>query len=258
MRADACSGRMAPSQGVQRFDPPARHRFRPFAAAPELLHSVRKHQPLVPRPRPKQATQLRWRHQQPQQHRHVLERCAPAENPAACEMRLLKPTNSKASAAQHALRTSGQRCLFCDHLSGNLVATHCHASALLRTLQAACQFLLLICCLLHHGGHAAGCILHRMPCAHHLRHLHTDAAATSISTDATIDRCMQRRRRRASNAVQALRNIDWPEALLFDCDGVLVETERVGHRVAFNEAFRRKGARVARSRSEGVSLRNCC
>ncbi len=41
--------------------------------------------------------------------------------------------------------------------------------------------------------------------------------------------------------VRALRNIDWPEALLFDCDGVLVETERVGHRVSFNEAFRRKG-----------------
>ena len=44
--------------------------------------------------------------------------------------------------------------------------------------------------------------------------------------------------------MRALRNIDWPEALLFDCDGVLVETERVGHRVAFNEAFRRKGACV--------------
>jgi len=41
--------------------------------------------------------------------------------------------------------------------------------------------------------------------------------------------------------VRALRNIDWPEALLFDCDGVLVETERVGHRVSFNEAFRQKG-----------------
>ena len=28
------------------------------------------------------------------------------------------------------------------------------------------------------------------------------------------------------------------EAILFDCDGVLVDTERDGHRVAFNEAFR--------------------
>ncbi|CAI5509314.1 unnamed protein product, partial [Closterium sp. Naga37s-1] len=28
-----------------------------------------------------------------------------------------------------------------------------------------------------------------------------------------------------------------PEALLFDCDGVLVDTERDGHRVSFNQAF---------------------
>ena len=32
-----------------------------------------------------------------------------------------------------------------------------------------------------------------------------------------------------------------PEALLFDCDGVLVDTEAEGHRPAFNEAFKRKG-----------------
>lgn len=32
---------------------------------------------------------------------------------------------------------------------------------------------------------------------------------------------------------------DW--ALLFDCDGVLADTERDGHRPAFNEAFQRKG-----------------
>ena len=52
--------------------------------------------------------------------------------------------------------------------------------------------------------------------------------------------------------VRALRNIDWPEALLFDCDGVLVETERVGHRVSFNEAFRRKGD-LHRAVSRGTS-----
>lgn len=40
--------------------------------------------------------------------------------------------------------------------------------------------------------------------------------------------------------VAALRNFDWPQALLFDCDGVLVDTEAEGHRVAFNEAFARK------------------
>ena len=34
-------------------------------------------------------------------------------------------------------------------------------------------------------------------------------------------------------------------ALLFDCDGVLVDTERDGHRVAFNRAFRQKGLSIA-------------
>lgn len=29
-----------------------------------------------------------------------------------------------------------------------------------------------------------------------------------------------------------------PDALIFDCDGVLVDTERDGHRISFNEAFR--------------------
>lgn len=32
-----------------------------------------------------------------------------------------------------------------------------------------------------------------------------------------------------------------PAAILFDCDGVLVDTEKDGHRVSFNETFRRKG-----------------
>ena len=31
------------------------------------------------------------------------------------------------------------------------------------------------------------------------------------------------------------------KALIFDCDGVLVDTERDGHRVAFNKAFTKKG-----------------
>ena len=34
------------------------------------------------------------------------------------------------------------------------------------------------------------------------------------------------------------------EALIFDCDGVLVDTERDGHRVAFNMAFAYKGINV--------------
>ncbi len=39
----------------------------------------------------------------------------------------------------------------------------------------------------------------------------------------------------------ALRNFDYPEALLFDCDGVLCETERDGHRVTFNKTFKEFG-----------------
>ena len=31
------------------------------------------------------------------------------------------------------------------------------------------------------------------------------------------------------------------QALIFDCDGVLVDTERDGHRVAFNAAFKAIG-----------------
>ena len=34
------------------------------------------------------------------------------------------------------------------------------------------------------------------------------------------------------------------QALIFDCDGVLVDTERDGHRVAFNDAFRAAGLAV--------------
>lgn len=34
------------------------------------------------------------------------------------------------------------------------------------------------------------------------------------------------------------------QALIFDCDGVLVDTERDGHRVAFNQAFAEKGCQV--------------
>lgn len=37
------------------------------------------------------------------------------------------------------------------------------------------------------------------------------------------------------------RDFQGPDALLFDCDGVLVDTEAEGHRIAFNQAFKDKG-----------------
>lgn len=46
---------------------------------------------------------------------------------------------------------------------------------------------------------------------------------------------------RATVVPMALRNFDYPEALLFDCDGVLCETERDGHRVTFNRTFKEFG-----------------
>lgn len=46
---------------------------------------------------------------------------------------------------------------------------------------------------------------------------------------------------RATVVPMALRNFDYPEALLFDCDGVLCETERDGHRVTFNKTFKEFG-----------------
>lgn len=44
--------------------------------------------------------------------------------------------------------------------------------------------------------------------------------------------------RRAAVSVRAIDNLD---ALIFDCDGVLADTERDGHRVSFNKAFKEKG-----------------
>ncbi len=44
------------------------------------------------------------------------------------------------------------------------------------------------------------------------------------------------------------------EALIFDCDGVLVDTERDGHRVAFNMAFADKGIDIVWSIEEYKEL----
>lgn len=57
------------------------------------------------------------------------------------------------------------------------------------------------------------------------------------------------RAQRVSKSMRATRSTqicrasmgDLPAALLFDCDGVLVDTEKDGHRVTFNQAFAEKG-----------------
>ncbi|KAL2644840.1 hypothetical protein R1flu_012427 [Riccia fluitans] len=50
-----------------------------------------------------------------------------------------------------------------------------------------------------------------------------------------------RARSSRGTAVVSVQAQSLPEALLFDCDGVLVDTERDGHRISFNIAFEEKG-----------------
>jgi len=45
------------------------------------------------------------------------------------------------------------------------------------------------------------------------------------------------RRRRLSCSASASASSTLPSALLFDCDGVLVDTEKDGHRISFNDTF---------------------
>lgn len=49
------------------------------------------------------------------------------------------------------------------------------------------------------------------------------------------------RRRPSAVRASSASGAQLPAALLFDCDGVLVETERDGHRPAFNKAFQEMG-----------------
>ena len=71
-----------------------------------------------------------------------------------------------------------------------------------------------------------------------MKPFYVGTATPSVRTSTLLSVRNQPRRRTVSCQV---RNIDWPEALLFDCDGVLVDTERDGHRIAFNETFEKEG-----------------
>lgn len=51
--------------------------------------------------------------------------------------------------------------------------------------------------------------------------------------------------------------LDLPQALIFDCDGVLADTERDGHRPAFNAAFKIKNLGEAPSCCHAISSTNC-
>ena len=69
-------------------------------------------------------------------------------------------------------------------------------------------------------------------------------SSSSSSSASASSRSAGRRRARGRTStlrVEALRNFDYPEAILFDCDGVLCETERDGHRVTFNMTFEEEG-----------------
>lgn len=67
--------------------------------------------------------------------------------------------------------------------------------------------------------------------------------ASPVMARRGISNPMLRAMQRPINARRAsmMRMQAAPEALLFDCDGVLVDTEKDGHRVAFNRAFKEKG-----------------
>lgn len=71
----------------------------------------------------------------------------------------------------------------------------------------------------------------------------TAGEASSASSAAAVE---------AAEKGQTQEEEDLPQALIFDCDGVLADTERDGHRPAFNAAFKIKnlgeGTRISSNR----------
>ena len=65
--------------------------------------------------------------------------------------------------------------------------------------------------------------------------------ATGTSAFSSIGRLSSNSRSSSSSSSSQLQASSSLEAILFDCDGVLADTERDGHRISFNIAFQENG-----------------
>jgi hypothetical protein len=71
---------------------------------------------------------------------------------------------------------------------------------------------------------------------------HHEQQSTSLSFTSFKISAPTTRRRRLSCSASASSSSTLPSALLFDCDGVLVDTEKDGHRISFNDTFQEVAA----------------
>lgn len=72
---------------------------------------------------------------------------------------------------------------------------------------------------------------------YHVRPLSSSLVGTSLSIRKTkIPRLVYRVKTYITCSTSSSSTI--PSALLFDCDGVLVDTEKDGHRISFNDTFK--------------------
>ncbi|KAK8488956.1 hypothetical protein V6N13_060924 [Hibiscus sabdariffa] len=74
----------------------------------------------------------------------------------------------------------------------------------------------------------------------HLLFLANNSPSSSLFTSSTTTRTKQLSTSFKFKCSSASSSTALPSALLFDCDGVLVDTEKDGHRVSFNDTFNEK------------------
>ncbi|KAL9235584.1 hypothetical protein vseg_010330 [Gypsophila vaccaria] len=83
------------------------------------------------------------------------------------------------------------------------------------------------------------------------RHKNSNTAKITSFSTSVFGKCLRVSQSTAfgqqkrSSAVTLVTCSALPAALLFDCDGVLVDTERDGHRVSFNDTFSERGLGVS-------------